>query len=301
MNSPFSWGQRYEFGRVENNNGWICSILRLDRAINGFEAYNSGVVLYDPVDPSTGYSRLYGFIGDGIITIPTTSPRDPNAIDFSETVLGNLPLVFDSMTVRTISDIWGVELSYLRRTMTFHNGGNLEFTFGARYLEFNEDFDVSTSGGVLNDNTYWNTHGQNHIIGPQFGARYNKQVGRWGVSADGRFTAGYNRQNISQDGNFGYTGATTSNMHPIAWPGQSFSSHVCFDEFSPLMELRLDLHYVLTRAINLRVGWTGFWAGGVVRPANVVEDQLPAMGIDASDNKENLFVNGVNFGIEFNR
>jgi hypothetical protein len=149
--------------------------------------------------------------------------------------------------------------------------------------------------------THWETTADNHIIGPQIGGRYFQQAGRWVFSTEGRFTAGYNRQNLFQEGAFGYTGSPGGSFVPIGWLGSQYSHRATINEFSPVVELRLDARYVISRYLSLKVGWTGFWMDGIARPSSMTEYAVPEMGIDTTRNRQNVFVNGVTLGFEINR
>jgi hypothetical protein len=66
------------------------------------------------------------------------------------------------------------------------------------------------------------------------------------------------------------------------------------------------LSYRLTSAISIRGGWTGFYVDNLARPADMVIYQFPsptrpAMGIDPNRNREDVFVNGFNIGMEWLR
>ncbi len=293
LNMSFEAGQRFEFGRVEDNAGWLMSIFRWGPTEQDYTSNGANVLFEDPIDPDTGHGLLWGRVGDGVLVV------DGNASIVS--LFGDLPTVFTQIAVHDDIDVWGVEASYLRRNLTCHNGGNLELYLGARYIEFNETFGVIATGGVLDTNTRWSTTADNHIIGPQVGGRYFKQQGRWIFSTEGRFMAGLNRQNIFQNGTFGYTGSPGDLQKPDAWLGSQYTHRTTIDEFSPLVELRVDLRYTITRAIDFRVGWTGFWMDGIARPAGMTHYAVPDMGIDTSANKQNVFVNGVTVGFDINR
>lgn len=288
----FQPGERYEFGRVEDDQGWMVTIFRMRVDEQDFTGNRAGVSLADP------NNLLFGRIGDALLTIP--SRPDPDAVDVTVLVDGNLPVIFDSIQISNTTDMWGVEASYLRRMMTFHNGGNVEWYLGARYFEFNENFGVATTGGVLDDSR-WTTCAGNHIVGPQIGGHYFKQQGRWTFSTEGRFLAGYNQQNIVQQGVFGYTGAPGDVGKPLAWPGNSFSSSVVLHEFTPLVELRVEARYLITRAISFRAGWAGVWMDGIARPSAMINYEVPNMGIDPSNNRQNLLLTGLTLGIDINR
>ncbi|MEN6558048.1 MAG: BBP7 family outer membrane beta-barrel protein [Thermoguttaceae bacterium] len=293
LQAEFQAGQRFEFGRVEDNNGWLVSIFRLGPSSQKVSANNVDVLLGDEIDPNTGHGLLYGLIGRGILVSGTDS-----------WIIGkwdNLPVTFDQATIHDKVDTWGVEASYLRRSHTFHNGGNVELFLGARYFEFNEVFIVHGYGGVLDDNTYWKTSGDNHIVGPQIGGRYFKQQGRWTFSTEGRFMAGFNMQNTVQQGEFGYLGSPNSIMKPEAWQGSAYSHRETVNEFSPLVELRVEAKYMITRAVTFKAGWTGFWVDGIARPNDMIVYQVPDMGISTANNRQSVFVNGVTVGFEINR
>jgi hypothetical protein len=289
--NDFQAGQRFEFGRVEDNHGWMVSIYRLQGDDQTFIGRPASVLFTD------SFNLLFGKIG----TFHWISNNAGTLVDHGDlSVEGNLGTIFDTINVSNHIDTWGVEASYLRRTMTFHNGGNMEFYFGARYMEFNENFDVAATGGTL-DRTFWNTGAGNHIVGPQIGTRYFKQQGRWMFSTEGRFLAGYNCQNIVQSGAFGYTGNPGDLRRPLGWPGNSFENEAVLHEFSPVVELRVDARYMITRAISFRAGWTGIWMDGIARPSGMINYSLPTMGINTAVNSQNLLINGLTMGFDINR
>ncbi len=62
-----------------------------------------------------------------------------------------------------------------------------------------DQFWVDARGGNFTD-SYWNTTSHNEIAGPEVGVRWYQPIGRFGISAEGRFTAGINSQSVNQDG-----------------------------------------------------------------------------------------------------
>jgi hypothetical protein len=241
----------------------------------------------------------------------------------------NLPVTFYNVALENDVDTWGVELNYLHRFETSHFGGNLEMFLGARYFEFNDNFYVQTA---LDDGThtvpsflggsYWNTEAQNHIVGPQIGMRWFKTQGRWTFSTEGRFMAGLNFQNIQQQVDMGPSlnpgPKVTVQTNPTPPPTNLYSysytpfqpqtmthttsTHSVFaQEFSPAIELRLEGRYQITRAISLHAGWTGFWMDGIARASSLIDYTVPSMGVDLTDNRQNLFLNGLTLGFDINR
>jgi len=113
------------------------------------------------------------------------------------------------------------------------------------------------------------------------------------LNAEGRFTAGFNSQNVHLY--FFPTGAPYDYMqgHYAAYQ----------NEWAPLVELRLELRYLITKAINLRVGWSGMWMDGLARAPslNYLFLPNPPLAIDMTNNREDALVHGLTFGIEINR
>jgi len=65
--------------------------------------------------------------------------------------------------------------------------------------------------------------------------------------------------------------------------------------------VRFDFRYMITRAIDFHVGWTGIWMGGIARPSNMIDYSVPSMGINTANNRQNVLMNGLNLGFDINR
>ena len=115
--------------------------------------------------------------------------------------------------------------------------------------------------------------------------------------------AGLNCQNISQAGRHGPQSepgprpvTSTPPAGPIVTTSTPFqptvmshttATHVDYErEFSPVVELRLEGRYQITRAISFHAGWTGIWMDGIARASSVIDYTVPAMGIDLTDNRK---------------
>jgi hypothetical protein len=134
----------------------------------------------------------------------------------------------------------------------------------------------------------WELEAENHIVGPNVGVRYFKLAGRWMLNAEGRFLAGFNSQSIHLN-------------YQLVYPGTHGSAAEYQNEWSPLAELRVELRYLLTKAINLRVGWTGMWVDGIGRSPYMIDYILPEMRIVTTRNREDVFTHGLTFGLDINR
>jgi len=290
-------GDRFEVGRIIDDHGWMVSTYHLKPQAQYLYGSDVGVIFNDPQGLLI---KLMALAGD--------PPPDP-----PYTVLEQ-PVVFSDIVAKNSVETWSVELMYIKRSRQMHRGGFFEFFGGLRYMEFDELFWVEGSGpGViagedgpgqleyldsLNDSN-WNTQADNHIFGPQVGLRWFNKWGRWMISTEGRFLAGYNSQTIRQHGALGTKAAIEAPNN--GYPANGFNSRVHIDEFSPCGELRAELRWQATRAVSLRAGWTGVWINNIARPSNMINYEVPLMGINTGFNRQDVFINGVTLGVDINR
>jgi hypothetical protein len=301
IKSAFSPGTRFEFGNIEDRNGWFCSILRVQPLEQDFTYQSADVVFKDPPQ---------GPLGQGLLTGPVPGPG-------GTTVQRPLPVTLYNITMSNTVDNWGVELMYLHRLRTSHCGGTFEFFAGARYMEFNDGFNFQAGddpGGhtvpSFLANSFWFTSAENHLVGPEVGLRWSKKEGRWMFSTEARFMAALNMQTFHQDVNLGPNlnpgGNSGSALYtPATLEPASASNNANLNEFSPLVELRLEGRYQITSMISFHAGWTGFWMDNIARANGVIDYNIqnPVMGFDFSsgNNKQNVLVNGVTIGFDINR
>jgi hypothetical protein len=81
----------------------------------------------------------------------------------------------------------------------------------------------------------------------------------------------------------------------------SFNHAFHTEEFSPVVEVRAEARYKLTRCFDVGAGWTGIWIDNVARASNVINYEVPDMGLRTLYNRQNAFVHGLNFTITVNR
>jgi hypothetical protein len=304
-------GERFEFGFVHNRRGILFSAFRLNPHTHNLNVGDMDMVWDDrewggPLD----YKHLDGYV------------------DAALTVIRPLPVTFNTAKIHNRVKTWGLEAMYIIRSRPMHRGGIFEFFAGARYLEFNEDFALEAYGldvqsGVDEDdptttpsepdtiytgtlaNTFINCDANNHIVGPQLGVRYFNKYGRWTLSSEGRFFAGFNSQSIHQYGILGTELAPPGGQdEPLSMGPTSFNHTWNEPEWSPCIEVRAMLEWQWTRSVMLGVGWTGIWMDGIARPSNMINYELgetSTMGIIHANNRQDVFINGVNFRVVINR
>lgn len=286
------WGERFEIGWMGEHDGLMVSIFNLQPQSQNL--YFNQVDLYFD-DPER---LMEGIVGYGNIVIGDWADPDTWTVA-QEAVVRPLPVSFDELDVKYRVKTWSVELDYLRRSHQFRHGGYLEFLAGVRYLELDDRIRFHGFGGSLDDSR-WQLEAENHVVGPHLGVRYFKLAGRWMLNAEGRFTAGFNSQNLHLSSRM-MVPTPGAVGFPAAWTGTDLTQADYQSEWCPIVELRLELRYLITKAINLRVGWTGMWMDGLARSPYMINYTLPNMSINMSNNQEDAFVHGLTFGVDLNR
>ncbi len=134
LTGQFSAGNRIEFGRVEDQNGWFVSIIQLRDQEQDYTAPAADIVFNDPANGPVGQPLLVGNVNVNPNSTPPNSPP----------VFAELPTTFSNVFVQEIVQTWGVEANYLHRFLTCHGGGTFEMFLGARYFNFKDTFNVIT-------------------------------------------------------------------------------------------------------------------------------------------------------------
>lgn len=305
INSEFKSGMRYEFGRIAGHHGWMVNTYFVQPDDQKVRFTSVPVTFYDP------NNLLTGVVGTFIRPISDTQLAPVAEV-------GAIPVIYGAMEIQNRFSVWSVDANYVYRMHRNHyraphyikparalekvfDGSLFEWYLGARYTEMDGNFNVYGIGGTLSD-SYWNTEAENHIVGPLAGVRWVHTHQRFSLAVDGRFIAGYNRQNFYQEGILGSAVTVGGIGNPTAWPGNPFTHKVHNDEFSPIAELRVEVKYQLTRALSFSVGWNGTWADHIARASSVIDYRVPSLGIDLGRaDDENLFMHGLVIGAEINR
>jgi len=121
----------------------------------------NGKVVADGTPGSTTYKQVGG---DEVVFTPT----------------------FTTLQVSDKVTTTGVEIMRMYQAPQLHHGGTVDLLIGARYLQLNDLFQVYGTGGPFDAMTI-SQKVLNNVVGPQIGARYAHQRGRWSVWSEGRF------------------------------------------------------------------------------------------------------------------
>jgi hypothetical protein len=320
--TKFAWGERYELGMFVKEGSWTVGILD-GPEYNSSEIYGFGVGSNEfgfgsvhigfsaPADYFAGFpdwmQNLIPSIGT-IIDI-TSSPSIVRNIDdvngngiFDNGDVINFYPVWEQVNVRNVTEVDGIELmrsfNPTNRHLEVKNQNfHWEFGYGVRYLRIRDEFRVDALGGVYG-NSNWDTQIDNNIVGPQIKLKLEKQHSRLNLAATGRFTFGYNVGNWDQEVNFGQELIPGSQNSPYYADPTASSHYKRTDEFSPLVELRIDSSYQITSALAARLGFTSTYVNNIYRAANQVHYNLPNMGFRPDSDTQDIFLNGVNFGFD---
>lgn len=241
------------------------------------------------------YQVLADIDGDGIVEPGEVIGLINNFGDLHE-----FNVFFDQVTVRNRTEIDGVELMRMHELSTRHKlqqgrWDSLRLTYGARFLSVSDDFYFQGIGSILGRTTV-STEVENQIVGPQIGLQWTRRDGPWNFVVEGRATAGYNIVDVDQNGIFGEEAIPGALNRSATARTTTSVDGSRFDEFSPLAELRMQLRYRLAESISLQAGYTAKYVGNVHRGGAATEFAAPDFGV--RDQTGDIFVNGVNFGVE---
>ena len=292
--------------------------------LNTIDQDINGTIFFFPfLPPAIGgffapkFGRYYDGDQDG--TIDPVAPNGNDILIPSEWDLGDLvrpAVVFTSVKVMHRQQMWSTEFMPKYRFDQTHNHGTWELMGGVRYINFKDRFTFQGWGGVFDD-SYWDNNAINNLIGPQIAARWYKTHGRLQFEVEPRFMAAWNFQAVRQIASL-QTHAprylespldildlplnNVSSIPTVNGAAKTYTHGFQTGIFCPVGELRVNVGYNLTKAITLRAGWTGIVLGDIARGQSMVRYTMPGLGIKTEDgaNKQTVFVQGYNLGVEVN-
>ena len=238
-------GDRIEFGYTDEHHGFLVDTYELDGQTQHIVGDNIAVVFQDLPSSGPNSARLL----DGFLAFNGTSTF----------ALRPLPVVFDTVSLLNRTQTDGVEILYTYRDHPLHNGGEILWMAGGRYVRFDDEFAAVGVGGVLSQSA-WDTMARNRIWGPEVGVRWSKEFGRFGISSEGRFMAGINDQAIRQYGELASDLSGTRaecQRRALLDARHHLRQFGAPDGIHPIGEFRVEAHVQLTRLISAKAGWTG--------------------------------------------
>ena len=164
----------------------------------------------------------------------------------------------------------------------------------------------------------WNFLAENHIVGPQVGGRYTLSNNRWRFMTEGKFFAGFNRQNINGYGQFGFKAESSQSGNledsgglplkaPLATNANRFNYSNHFNEFTPGAELRFEAAWYWTEAVSFKFGYQFQYLGEIARSLATNEYAINNDGsffrVKSNKDERNFdtLVHGVMFTAQINK
>lgn len=203
-------------------------------AANGYQLENKALTNLNATSTIHNVGMLWGWF---------PIHHDGPPLTYDQSVLAPVPITFHTMDVTNRTENWGIELSYTYRTHPFKWGGlelmagarywefddHFNIYGGGPMAQVREGFGSSSSGSSSSGSSEYVTEylypasgnvnelgpvsllsslsvearGLNRVIGPQIGAKFKRQNGRWTIGSEIRFMAGVNNQSMRTQGYLG--------------------------------------------------------------------------------------------------
>jgi hypothetical protein len=239
-----------------------------------------------------------------------------------------------SVAITGYSSLWGAEINYRRKVCCCCNG-HIDFLFGFRYLSLNEQLQITETFGDPNSplapgNSVVGTltdrfSTRNDFYGLQVGISGERHCGPWELDGTVKLAYGYTSQVVTV---FGQQNVTASLAPPPAvgtFPGGllALSSNIGTwptSTFSIVPEVDLNIGYYITPRLKVFVGYSSLLWTGVLRPGDQIDTNIDATRIPNFNGTQaggapfvptnapnpavpfrrtDLWVNGINFGLQF--
>jgi hypothetical protein len=195
----------------------------------------------------------------------------------------------DDVDVRYSSDLHSFEANMVCCCCGCDCAGrsrSIEWLAGFRYLNFDEDFSISSFDDA-EGTTVYAVETDNHLYGGQIGSRYRRCHGAWSWETTGK--AGVYANDMDQ-----------SQAPIIDFPAFTFRDRTSGDDTDVAFvgDLNLSAIYQLNRVWGLRFGYNLIWLEGVA----LAVDQLDFSNTGNSGSELHsgggVFLHGVNAGVE---
>lgn len=140
----------------------------------------------------------------------------------------------------------------------------------------------------------------NQISGPQASVSWNRQLGRWRMTAANSMMLGYCDIEGSQSVNVASSIIPRRLNQPALLRSSSASHSLEANDIAPLAELRLRASYDVASSTALFVGYDLLYLGALRTPIDSITWSLPSMGLQDRGG-DDLSVSTLSMGIEWTR
>lgn len=296
-------GMRFTAGgwlNAERSIGVNASYFQLERS-STIQNYSS------PGNPLLGPTYFDPSLNDQVLV--ANAMWDP---------VGGVPVSSGAMSIRTTQSLWGAEANVMTWGYSLI-ADRTNFLIGFRHVNFSEGINIyglSTdlaSGDTVHQFDSFGTH--NRFFGPQIGFQSDYRKGPWFVNLQGKVALGVMHEIVNIQGQTTFVTAGT----PTTLPGGIFAQPTNMgrhtrDEFAVVPELTVNVGYQVTSRMRAFVGYNLLFLSNVVRPGNQIDPtvdstQVPSLSIyDPTQpatrpaftwNETSMWIQGVNFGVEF--
>lgn len=203
---------------------------------------------------------------------------------------------------------------------TITGEGNVVSDSSQEYDQY--DYDATNTVGADLGYSDWNFEANNHIVGPQVGLRYTISNNRWRFTGEGKYFAGFNRQNLYGDGTLGLKamsdGEDGSGLNmtetggvpmqaPLNTVANSFAYSKHHDVYTSGVEGKIEAAWNWTQAVGFKVGYQMLYMDNIARASAIndyrINEDGSIFGVkkDKDDYNFDQFVHGVMFTVMINR
>jgi hypothetical protein len=220
----------------------------------------------------TGSIEVGGFIfGRRTSTASAfASASQPTVLVPNGPAIALFPTLPGGMIASASSFLWGADANLLVNTMS-----PVDLIFGARYLDLQEDLDITiqntVAGSGINNQNISEFHARNQFYGGQVGVRACFRYGLFTFGAEGMLAIGNNHESIL------VSGTTTTGL--VTTPGATFanagnSGRFTRDQFAllPVADVRVGVD--IGAGAQIFVAYNFLYLNKALRPGNQVSTQF---------------------------
>ncbi len=249
----YEWAPRLTVGTVPD-------------CVNGFEASFTGSLNWDMRDQAVDAGNLETLLVPSGVSVEAEDLDSFNGADSQSQSYG--------------ADYWSIEAN-----RTFNGWGVAKYLYGARYVEYDEDF-VYASTHAANGSGLFRSSTENRMIGAQIGLDLLYPVARFAY-VDLRGRAG------------GFLNLAESRIDLVNNGEAVISRSSRDEELSGIFEFGTGLRYELGESLSIRGGMEAWYVTRVATARGQIRNPVStAMGRKV-DRGDDFFVFGLNAGAEF--